>query len=159
MKDFANSILSLPRYSKRAIAIITDLGLCFICTWIAFIIRLEEIIFFKDFNYYSAFISIIMLIPILWLFGSYRTIFRFAGLSIIFNVSISILIYGFLYFLVIGFMELRSSKIYWHSSANVNVLPIMSTRLGIKYLLAFNINNNINKKNILVYGLAMLEDN
>ena len=40
MKDFANSILSLPRYSNRAIAIITDLGLCIICTWIAFIIRL-----------------------------------------------------------------------------------------------------------------------
>ena len=153
MKDFANSILSLPRYSKRAIAIITDLGLCFICTWIAFIIRLEEIIFFKDFNYYSAFISIMMLIPILWLFGSYRTIFRFAGLSIIFNVSISILIYGFLYFLVIGVYGVegvpRSIGIL---QPMLMFFAIMSTRLGVKYLLAFNINNNINKKNILVYG-------
>ena len=102
MKELSNSILSLPRYSKRAIAIITDVGLCFVCTWLAFIIRLEEVILFKDFNFYSAFISIMIAIPIFWLFGSYRTIIRFAGLSIIFTVLMSVLLYGLLYFLVIG---------------------------------------------------------
>ena len=37
IKDFSNSILSLShRYSKRAISIITDIGLCILCTWLAF---------------------------------------------------------------------------------------------------------------------------
>ena len=89
MKEFANSILYLPRYSKRAIAIITDIGLCSLCTWLAFIIRLEEIILFKDFNFYTALISIMMAIPIFWLFGLYRTIFRYTGLSIIFTILAS----------------------------------------------------------------------
>ena len=47
MKEFSNSILSLHRYSKRAIAIITDTALCILCTWIAFTLRLEEFILFK----------------------------------------------------------------------------------------------------------------
>ena len=48
MKKFSDSILSLPRYSKRAIAIITDLGLCMMYTWLSCIIRLEEIIFIRQ---------------------------------------------------------------------------------------------------------------
>jgi FlaA1/EpsC-like NDP-sugar epimerase len=153
MKEFSNSILTLPRYSKRAIAIITDVGLCFICTWIAFVIRLEEIILLKDFNYYSAFISIMIIIPILWLFGSYRTIFRFAGLSILFNVLMSLSIYGFLYFLVIGVYGVEGvPRSIGVLQPILMFLAIMSTRLGVKYLLVGNIRNNINKKNILVYG-------
>ena len=49
IKDIPNSLVTLSRYSKRAIAIITDLGLCILCTWLAFFIRLEQFILFKDF--------------------------------------------------------------------------------------------------------------
>ena len=72
-KEFANNILSLHRYSKRAIAIITDIGLCVLCTWLAFILRLEELILFNDFNFHPALISIVIAIPIYWLFGLYRS--------------------------------------------------------------------------------------
>jgi len=100
MNELLNNILSLPRYSKRAIAIITDVCLCFACTWLALIIRLEEVIPFKDLNIYSAIISIIIAIPIFWLFGLYRTIFRYTSLSIIFTITSSAFVYGILYFLV-----------------------------------------------------------
>ena len=155
MKEFPNSILSLPRYSKRAIAIITDIGLCFVCTWLAFVIRLEEIILFKDFNFYSAFISIMIAIPIFWLFGSYRTIIRFAGLSIIFTVLLSILLYGLLYFLVIGVYGIQGVP------RSIGVLQpmllffaIMSSRLAVKYILTgnFSLKKDFNKKNVLIYG-------
>ena len=153
MQEFSNIFLSLPRSSKSIIAILTDIGLCFICTWLSFIIRLEEIIVFRDFNFYSAIISISIAIPVFWLFGFYRTIFRFAGLSIIITVSMSIFLYGLLYFLIIGVYGINGIP------RSIGILQpmllffaIMSTRLGIKYLLAFNINKNINKKNILVYG-------
>ena len=81
MNEFSNILLSLPRSSRRNIAIITDICLCLICTWIAFIIRLEELILFKDFNIFSALISVIIAVPIFWLFGLYRLLIRFAGLS------------------------------------------------------------------------------
>ena len=102
IKDIPSSILPLNRYSKRTIAIVTDLGLCILCTWLAFFIRLEEFILFKDFNFYPALISVIFAIPIFWLFGIYRTFFRYTSVSIIFNILFSSIVYGLLYFLAIG---------------------------------------------------------
>ncbi len=151
MKEFSNSILSLPRYSKRAIAIITDAGLCIVCTWLAFIIKLEEVILFKDFNFYSALISIMMAIPIFWLFGLYRTIFRFAGLSIIFTVLASTFVYGLLYFLVIGVYGIQGvPRTIGVLQPMLMFFAIMSSRLGAKYILTGK--KYSNKKNILVYG-------
>ena len=36
LNEISASILSLHRYSKRFIAIVTDLGMCILCTWLAF---------------------------------------------------------------------------------------------------------------------------
>ena len=91
-KEFLNSIISLHRYSKRLIAIIIDLGFCILCTWLAFFLRLDEIILLKDFNFYPAIISMIIAIPTFWLFGVYRAIFRYTGLSIIFTIIFSIIV-------------------------------------------------------------------
>ena len=99
IKEFLSSILSLHRYAKRTIAIITDAVLCFICTWLAFTLRLEELILLKDFNFYPALISVIIALPIFWLFGLYRTIFRYTGLSIVLNILTSTFVYGLIFFL------------------------------------------------------------
>ena len=76
-KKILKSILSLPRYAKRAIIMFNDAGMCIICTWIALTLRLEELILFKDFNFYLGLLSVIIFIPIFWFFGLYRTVFRF----------------------------------------------------------------------------------
>ena len=67
VKEFPYNILSLHRYSKRIIAIITDGVLCILCTWLAFVLRLEEFILLKNFNFYPAAISVIIAIPIFWI--------------------------------------------------------------------------------------------
>ncbi len=155
MKKLSDRILSLPRYFKRCIVIIADSTLCVICTWFAFILSLEEIILFQDIIFFSALISITIAIPLLWLFGLYRTIFRYAGLSIIFSVLNSTFFYGSLYFLIIGVYGLEGVPL------NIGILQpmllffaIMASRLIAKYILIGNFNSkkNNNKKNILVYG-------
>ena len=156
IKDIPSSILSLNRYSKRIIAIITDLGLCILCTWLAFFIRLEELILFKDFNYYPAIISVAIAIPIFWLFGIYRTFFRYTSISIIFNILLSSIVYGLLYFLVIGVYGIQGVP------RSIGVLQpilllfaIMTSRLSIKYVLHSSYSNrdkSFNKKNVLIYG-------
>ena len=102
LKEFLGTILSLHSYTKRLIAVITDVSLCILCTWLAFSLRLEELILLRDFNTFPALISIVIAIPIFWLFGLYRTIFRFTGLSIIFTILASTCVYGLIYFSVIG---------------------------------------------------------
>ena len=158
IKEFSNSILSLHRYSKRTIAIITDSGLCILCTWLAFTLRLEELILFKDFNFFPAIVAVIIAIPIFWLFGLYRTIFRYTGLSIIFTILASSFVYGLIYFLVIGVYSIQGVP------RSIGVLQpmllffaIISSRLIVKYLLTINNNfkNSLNKKNVLVYGAGI----
>ena len=156
IREVSDSIISLHRYSKRAIAIVTDLALCILCTWLAFFIRLEELILFKDFNFYPALISVIIALPIFWLFGIYRTFFRYTSLSIIFTITSSTLVYGLLYFLVIGVFGIngvpRSIGIL---QPILLLFAIISSRLSIKYILNSGYSfkdQSINKKNVLIYG-------
>ena len=94
---FSSNLISLHRYIKRLIAILTDSFLCILCTWLAFVLRLEEIILLKDFNFYPALISILIAIPIFWFFGLYRTIFRYSGTSIIITILASVSVYGLIF--------------------------------------------------------------
>ncbi len=155
IQEFTNNILSLHPNSKRLIAILTDSSLCILCTWIAFILRLEELILLKNFNYVPALISIIIAIPIFWLFGLYRTIFRFTGLSIIFTILASSFMYALMFFLIIGVYGIQGVP------RSIGILQpmllffaIISSRLIVKFLLSFDYNQNKidNKKNVLVYG-------
>ena len=154
-KEFLGNISSLNRFSKRTIAILTDVALCILCTWLAFIIRLEELIVLKDFNFYPAVISVIFVIPIFWLFGLYRTIFRHTGLSIFFTILASTFVYGLLFFLVVGVYGIQGVP------RSIGVLQpmllffaIISSRLVVKVLI-FNKKDAqklSKKKNVLVYG-------
>ena len=70
----SENIINLPRYAKRIIAIITDLGLCILCTWLAFFLRLEQFIQINDITILAVLISISLAIPIFWLMGLYKTL-------------------------------------------------------------------------------------
>ena len=153
--DLSKSLLSLHRYTKITIALITDIGLCIISTWFAFYLRLEKFIFLNEYNLYPAIFSVIIAIPVFWVFGLYRTIFRYTGLSIVFVVLSSTLFYGFLYFLLItvfGIKEVpRSIGII---QPMILFFVIISSRLCARYLLTKNYNrkNFSKKKNVLLYG-------
>jgi len=164
IQGISNSITLIHRYSKQAIAIITDIGLCILCTWLAFILRLEELILFKDLNFYPALISVIIAIPIFWLFGLYRTIFRYTGLSIIFTIMMSTFTYGMLYFLVIGVYGIEGvPKSYGIQGVprSIGVIQpmilffgIITSRLTVKFLLSKSLylKKFSKKSNVLIYG-------
>jgi hypothetical protein len=50
IKANIQSILSIHRLFKILIAIVTDIVLCILCTWFAFVLRLEELILLKNFK-------------------------------------------------------------------------------------------------------------
>ena len=155
IKANIQSILSIHRLFKILIAIVTDIVLCILCTWFAFVLRLEELILLKNFNFYPAIISCIIAIPIFWIFGLYKIIFRYTGASIILTIFSSICIYGLLYTLVISVYGITDVP------RSVGILqPILllfavtSSRLLVKFLLTheYNFSNLSVKKNVLIYG-------
>ena len=164
-----NNITSLHRYSKRAIALISDASLCVLCTWIAFAVRseywlalnpnIEPSILYEDLNINSLLISVMIAIPIFWLFGLYRTIFRYTGFSIFFAILTSSFIYGLIYFSVgVYLIKLIPRPIGFFQPMLLFFL-ILSSRLIVKFILGSNFSsinpldkNAINKKNVLIYG-------
>jgi FlaA1/EpsC-like NDP-sugar epimerase len=135
----AKSFLNLPRFSKQIIAIIIDLSLCVLSTWFAFYLRLDKFISIQGVALTAVMVSVSLALPVFWLLGLYRTIFRYSGLSIMFSVSIALLMYGFLYFLVFGVYGVEGIP------RSIGILQpmllffaIVSSRLFVKYIFGGN---------------------
>ena len=152
----ARSILSLPRFAKNVIAIIVDLSLCVLCTWLAFYLRLDQFILIQGVVLTAVIVSVALALPVFWLLGLYRTIFRYSGLSIMFSVSIALLVYGLLYFLIFGIFGVtgipRSIGIL---QPMLLFFAIVTSRILVKYLLGGNYffkDKSQFLKKALVYG-------
>ncbi|CAN1593543.1 COG1086 Predicted nucleoside-diphosphate sugar epimerases [Candidatus Pelagibacterales bacterium] len=152
----ARSILSLPRFAKNIVAIIVDLSLCVLSTWLAFYLRLDQFILIHGVVLTAVIVSVALALPVFWLLGLYRTIFRYSGLSIMFSVSIALLVYGLLYFSVFGIYGVagipRSIGIL---QPMLLFFAVVSSRLFVKYLLGDNYffkNKSQFLKKTLVYG-------
>ena len=156
IKVFSKNIIKLNRYTKRLIAIIFDTSLCIILTWIAFFLKLEDINFIMNYNFKTAAIISIIAIPIFWISGLYRTLFRYASLSIISTITLATFIYGILFFSIISIYQIQSvPRSIGVLQPILLFLAIVGSRFLIKFLLTgtFSQLDNIkNKTNILIYG-------
>ena len=179
LKEATKNIVNLPRYVKRIIAVAVDLGLCILCTWLAFYLRLEQFVKINDITILAVLISIFIAIPTFWLFGLYKTMFRFVSSIIILNVAFATLVYGLLYFVVVGIYGIQGQPSIHELQAiprSIGIiqpvilfLGISASRLIIMYLYVntFSLKNLKNKKKVLIYGagnagrqlLSSLENN
>ena len=153
--EISKNIINLPRYAKRTIIIVLDLSLCVLCTWLAFYLRLEQFIKINDVAILTALISITLAIPIFWLLGLYRVVFRFGGSSLIFAVTVAIVIYGLFYFIVIGIYTIQDiPRSIGIIQPLLLFIGILSSRVTIQYLFlgSFLSKNFKNKKKVLIYG-------
>ena len=148
------SILDLPRLAKQTIAILSDMSLCVICVVAAFYLRLEQFVPLKGPVITSALVAVVLVIPIFWLSGLYRTIFRYSGSSIFFSVAIAVIIYGLIYFCVFGLYRVEGVP------RSVGILQPMllffavtGSRLFIKFILGTStFKKNKSNKAALIYG-------
>ena len=99
-KNILKILLDLPRFFKKILALFCDLILCLICVIVAFYLRLDQIVPLRGPALTAAWASVCLALPVFWLSGFYRTIFRYSGLNIILSLSTAILVYGGLYFIV-----------------------------------------------------------
>ena len=153
LTKISKNIINLPRYTKRTIATLIDIGLCIFCTWLAFYLRLEQFIRINDVTTLAAGISILLAIPIFWLMGLYKTIFRFQGSSIIFTVFVTIFVYALLYFAVISIYGIQGiPRSIGIIQPILLFLSISVSRISIKFLFLINFKKTKNKTNILIYG-------
>jgi len=153
LTEVSKNIINLPRYTKRIIAILIDVGFCIFCTWLAFFLRLEEFVKINGVTALAVEISILLAIPIFWLMGLYKTIFRFQGSSIIFTVFFATFVYALLYFAVISIYGIQGiPRSIGIIQPILLFLAILATRISIKFLFLSNFKKTKNKSNVLIYG-------
>ena len=148
------SILDLPRPAKQTIAILCDISLCTICAMGAFYLRLEQFVPLKESVITAALVAVALAIPIFWLSGLYRTIFRHSGSSIIFAITIVFLIYGLVYFCIFGLYHVKGVP------RSIGILQpmllffaVISSRLFVKFIVVSFIHKKTKSfKNTLIYG-------
>jgi FlaA1/EpsC-like NDP-sugar epimerase len=147
-------VLNLPRSAKHIIAMLSDISLCVICTVAAFYLRLEQFVPLKGPVITAVWVGVVLAIPIFWLSGLYRTIFRYSGSSIIFSVSIAVIIYGLLYFCVFGLYQVPGVP---RSIGILQPMLLFFTIVGLRLCVKFLIGTSASKKTksykaTLIYG-------
>src|SRR5210317_1354598 len=153
-KNFLDKIFSLHIYTKRGIAITTDIFLCVFTLLLAFYLRLEELVLFKDIGLTPILLTIFLAIPIFWVTGLYRTLFRYSGISILSTISLSVVVYGLIFFSIISLYGITGVP------RSIGVIQpvllfvlLIAERFSLKYLLTGSFNKSgKDKENILIYG-------
>ena len=105
IQKFRCILLDLPKSLKIIISILVDSFLCVLTTWLSFYLRLGELVPIQNDLIIPSLISIILAIPVFYLSGLYRTIFRYSGWPAMFTVSKSIFLYGFVFSFLITFIS------------------------------------------------------
>ena len=90
-------ILALPRAAKRFVVLSVDLGLCVLTVWVAYYLRLGELMELSGNALWAVGASIGLALPIFMVSGLYRAIFRYSGWPALLAVAQAIGIYSLLY--------------------------------------------------------------
>lgn len=154
------SILNLPRITKKILAVMLDIFLCFFSVFIALSIRLEQFITIDQEYFFSMLITSSIAIPIFIWSGVYKAIFRYDGGLSIKVLSKSFLIYSIIYFFIIFTITLPN---FPRSMAVIQpmflFILILISRWAVKKwidLFVFNFNTIESKKGVLVYDAGKL---
>ena len=97
LSDASTTLLDLNRTTKRFIVICLDMAFCVLAVWLAFYLRIGELIPFSSIVIGPAIVSILFAIPIFISGGLYRAIFRYSGWPALLAVARAVGIYGMLY--------------------------------------------------------------
>jgi FlaA1/EpsC-like NDP-sugar epimerase len=101
-------VLALPRMAKRFVVLSVDLGLCIFTVWLAYYLRLGELVSLSGNALWAIGVSVGLALPIFIVSGLYRAIFRYTGWPALVTVARAIGVYGLLYasiFTAIGIKE------------------------------------------------------
>ena len=149
-------LLDLPKISKIIISLLVDSFLCLLTTWLSFYLRLGELLPIRIEIFLPSIISIILALPVFYVSGLYRTIFRYSGWPAMLTVSKSIFIYGFLFSFLITVITLENVP---RTIGIIQPLLLFFGVGGSRALIRFWIGdlykvrlNKINLKNAVIYG-------
>ncbi|NJM51852.1 MAG: polysaccharide biosynthesis protein [Sphingomonadales bacterium] len=148
--------MGLTRFQKRMMVIGLDAFLCMAAVWIAFSLRLGDWTLWSDPIKIFSITAMLLWLPIFYLGGVYKTIFRFAGAGTILTIAKAvvglsiplIILYGF-----VTFSGVPRTVAVIHPIIFFGLLAI--SRIVMRYLLVDIVNAHHFEgqyRNVLIYG-------
>ena len=111
LKQLANYVLALSRTAKQLLVVSVDAFLCLLSVWASFYLRLGEFLAFSDVKsapvLITSVVSVAIAVPIFFLSGLYRAIFRYSGMPAMMTMANAILTYGILFAVIFTFIGVQ----------------------------------------------------
>jgi FlaA1/EpsC-like NDP-sugar epimerase len=155
LKIIRKILLASPRLIKQALAVFSDVIICGFAVLMAMDLRMETHVAWSIQHTWMFLLGLVLFLPIFTAKGLYRSIFRFAGLQVIFSLNKAIALYAFLYasvFTLIGIDQVPRSVGLLQPL--IFGLGIVSSRLFVRFWLGgFGRNNLVSgTPRALIYG-------
>lgn len=149
-------LLKLPLIAKITLAVFFDVAVCITATVLAFYLRLGDLSGVRDVLPLACLFSIVVAIPIFFVFGLYRTIFRYAGSSVLPLLSRPMLLYTFIFGASISVLQFDGiPRTVGFIQPFVLGLGIAGSRIFITHLIQYSLllTDAITiRKNALIFG-------
>ncbi|GGE78415.1 polysaccharide biosynthesis protein [Massilia psychrophila] len=128
---FSKLLLALPRPVKRVLALAVDAGLCVLCVWLSFGIRLDSWTFLTGAQWWAVASAIGLAFPLFIVNGLYRAIFRYSGTAALMALVKACVPFGLAYFFVFTVIQIDGVP----RSIGVTVPLLMFVSVGCSRLL------------------------
>jgi len=112
LKTIGNILLTSPRSIKQFLAVSSDVALCAVAVELAIDLRFETYDAYSLQHTWLFLLGLAFFLPIFIFMGVYRSIFRYAGLQVIFNLNKAMAVYTLIYasvFTVVGIDQVPRS--------------------------------------------------
>ena len=106
INQIAQPLLDLPRAAKRLLALAVDALLCALTVWLALCLRLDGWVMPQGNQWFAIALAPALALPVFIVWGLYRAIFRYVGLSALAAVTKAVFIYGLLYSVLLTMLAL-----------------------------------------------------
>jgi FlaA1/EpsC-like NDP-sugar epimerase len=155
MNTFSQSILLMPRFQKRIVALISDAMVCILTVGAAFVLRIDYWPQPHGTQWLAYVFAVVCALPLFVRFGLYRAIFRYIGWSALMSVVRACAIYGVIYcivFTVVGIPGIpRTIGVI---QPLLLFLSVSATRAIARYWLGGGYQSllKMGRRRVLVYG-------
>jgi FlaA1/EpsC-like NDP-sugar epimerase len=155
---FFSSLFRVSRALKQCIAIFFDSSACVIGIYLALTLRYSSFPGYSSGFILLTVLSVIIAIPIFWIFGLYKGVFRFSGAHTLGNVIVAVISYCAVLTSLLLLVEIpgvpRSLPVF---QSFVLVTFIASSRLALRALAQEIVRGRgkyLNRRGVLVYGTS-----
>ena len=159
INQFSDPLLALPRPAKRVLALAVDAGLCVLCVWLSFGIRLDSWQFLAGAQWWAVVGAIGLAFPLFIVTGLYRAIFRYSGTAALMALVKACVPFGLAYFFL--FTVFRVDGVPRSVGVTVPLLMFVSvgcSRLLTRYWLGGMYRERVNAKRlsqVVIYGAGV----